>query len=288
MMTQLLLSLRPLVNLALVAIGEAAYNAAISRHGARLRVLRVKDTILSSQGIAQLVQSCPTLQTLDIEILRSAGDRVEVATYRSLGSLRSLESLSLGLHCISHHPEGNDRISYAIREVLVNTALDWQLALSIAQTITAANPPTAHNLPPRLREIKLRILPVNSNSYRISKSLLYLLGLIGRGWEYRLDPRDTHQGAVHIEELPQSVGARINWNVTQWFERLIWDSKREKTAVLRAWKALWPATGAYWMDQWRGTPLATGTGTDESSIVLKAYMSYNVHTINTALEERYG
>jgi hypothetical protein len=261
MMTRLLLSLCPLVNLALVAIGEAAYNAAISRHGARLRVLRVKDTILSGQGIDQLVQSCPTLQALDIEILRSASDRVEVATYRSLGTLRSLESLSLGLHCIAHHPENSPygpRIAHSIREVLINTALDAQLALSIAQTITAAHPLTAHNLPPRLREIKLRIRPINSKSYRISKSLLHLLELIGRGWEYRLDPRDTHQGAVHIEELPESVRARMNWNVTQWFERLIWDdTKREKTAVLNAWKALWPATGANWMDKWRSTPLAT-------------------------------
>ena len=215
MMTRLMLSLCPLVSLALVAIGEASYNAAIARHGASLQVLRVKDTILSSQGVDLLVQSCPSVQILDIEILRSAGDRVEVATYRSLGTLPSLESLSLGLHCIPNHTTGNNRIAYWIKEVLINTALDFQLALAISQTITAAHPLTARNLPPRLREIKLRIPPVNSKSYRISKSLLHLLELIGRGWEYRLDPRDTHQGAVRIEELSESVRARMKWNVTQ-------------------------------------------------------------------------
>ena len=268
-LTRLLFSLSPLENLALVAIGEASYNAALTTHGSTLHLLRVKETILSSQGIALLVHSCPLLRTLDIEILRSAGDRVETAVYRSLGTLRSLESLSLGLHCLAHQFEARPRLSESeIKTVLANAALDAQLALSIAQTISTAHPPSfaTHNLPPKLRSITLRVLPIYSkSSYRISKSFLQLLELIGRGWECSFDPRDTHQGAMFIEELPETVRARMKWNVTQWVERLVWsDIKREKTMVLKAWKALWPATGAYWMDGWRGFPLATGTGIDDS------------------------
>ena len=44
---------------------------------------------------------------------------------------------------------------------------------------------------------------------------------------------------MFIEELPETVRARMKWNVTQWVERLVWsDIKREKTMVLKAWKAL--------------------------------------------------
>lgn len=80
----------------------------------------------------------------------------------------------------------------------------------------------------------------------------------------------------------------MEWNVTQWFERLIWDNiKRERTAVLRAWKELWPATGATWMDKWRGIPLATGTGIadsfydpDRSRYVGYNFASQNVNAVD--------
>jgi hypothetical protein len=275
-MTRLMLSLCPLVSLALAAIGEASYNAAISRHGASLQVLRMTETILSSQQVELLVQSCPRVELLEIEILRSAGDCVELATYRTLGSLRYLEYLELRLHCISYRPTGDPDGRNAwetrstlsageMRKVLINTALDKQLALSISQTITAAHPSVEHDLPPKLREIRLRVHPVSSESYPLSQSFQHLLELIGRGWSYRLYPRDTNQSTAHIEELPETIRTRMRWNVTQWVERLIWsDIDHEKTMVMNAWKALWPATGPNWMDKWRGTPLAIETGIDDS------------------------
>ncbi|KAH6643667.1 hypothetical protein C7974DRAFT_467455 [Boeremia exigua] len=178
---RLLSLLNPLADLGVVAVGDCVYEAALKQHGGSLQVFRVKDTVLSAQQVTQLRESCPKIRKLSIEILRSAGDQVEVKTYRNLGSMRYLESLSLVLHCIKSlqlqeieeaKQVSNRRVrkakqvsnhrfekafAVAYRQGLINAAVDKTLAMSIFRTIFDAHTYTKAYLPPKLTSIQLRV-----------------------------------------------------------------------------------------------------------------------------------
>ncbi|KAF1362681.1 hypothetical protein EJ07DRAFT_174213 [Lizonia empirigonia] len=173
-MTQLFLSLPSLVELAIVGAEVTTFEAILKRHGDKLQVFRVKDFILSPRQITQLRDSCPKIRELSIEILRSAGDHIEVEAYRTLGSMRNLQTLSLTLQCTDYyHSDGpNDPVllmlpsddkqdqeamATTIRQVFINAAMDESLARSIFQQILAAHTSTKADLPPSLNSMHLRV-----------------------------------------------------------------------------------------------------------------------------------
>jgi hypothetical protein len=218
-MTRLCASLHPLSELSIVRPGITSFEAVLERHGDGLQVFCVEGFILSAHQVVQLRESCPRVEKLSIEILRSSGDHIEVDTYRSLGSMRNLESLSLMLQCTesrqddepddpgplmmpSENREDQKAMTTAIRQVFVNAAVDRSLSQSIFQQVLAAHASAKAGLPPRLSFIRFRVgrVPV-LNDQIISQDFEDILAWIGRSWMCRRDPRDTHQSNFNIKEV---------------------------------------------------------------------------------------
>jgi hypothetical protein len=269
-MIRLFQSLHPLVELGIVGAGITAFEAILKRHGGKLQVFCVEKFILSLQQVEQLRESCPRIRELGIEILRSAGDHVEVETYRTLGSMRNLKSLSLLLqhtdYCHEDEPdepgllwpppddeEDREAMAIAIRQVFVNAAVDESLARSIFHQMLAAHTSIKAGLPPRLSYIRLQVgraRPVNGRE--MCMDFKGVLGWIGRSWVCRRDPRDTHQSDVTVEEVDVDIRLRNGERLDDEMDELF---PNEECAD--AWKALWPDTGAGWKEEWQSFPLAS-------------------------------
>jgi hypothetical protein len=273
MMTRLCTSLRPLVELSIVGPGLTSFEAILEHHGDSLQVLCVEDLILSAHQVAQLQDSSPKIRQLSIEILRSAGDCVEVEVYRTLGSMRNLQSLSLKLECTDYREadgpddcapfclpsednEDQEAMAIALRQVFVNAAVDRSLAQSIFQEILAVHASARAGLPPRLNVMRLRVggVPV-LNDQRMGPDFEGVLAWIGRSWMCRRDPRDTHQDDLMLEEIDSDArlcnGERLEDDIDEL-------SGSEQYAGI--WKALWPATRGRWKEEWHGLPLASSSG----------------------------
>ena len=278
-MTRLFLSLHPLVELGIVGARVTTFEAILERHGGELQVFRVKEFILSQRQVIQLRESCPKVRELSIEIIRSAGDHIEVEAYRALGSIRDLKSLSLMLQCTDYrHGNGPDdpgllmlpsddeedqeAMAIAIRQVLVNAAVDESLARSIFRQMLAAHTSMKADLPPRLNSIHLRVgnAPV-LNGQIMSPDLEGILAWIGRSWICKRDPRDTHQSDFTIEEVNSDTRLCNGKRLEDEMDELCGS---EQYAGI--WKALWPETGAGWKGEWQSIPLASdadnSTGTE--------------------------
>ena len=269
-MTRLFLSLHPLVELSIVGAGTTTLEAILERHGDKLQVFCVEEFILSLQQVIQLRESCPKIRELSIEILRSAGDHVEVETYRTLGSMRNLKSLSLMLQCTDYRyidgpddpllfilpcddEEDQEAMAIVIRQVLVNAAVDEHLARSIFRQIFAAHTFTKAGLSPRLSSTRLRVgnAPV-LNGQIMSPDFGGILTWIGRSWICRRDPRDTHQSDLRIAEVGSDTRICNGKRLDDEMDEL---SGSEQYADI--WKALWPETGVGWKEEWQSIPLAS-------------------------------
>lgn len=274
-MARLYTSLCPLVELSVMGPGTTSFEAILEHHGDSLQALCVEHLILSAHQVAQLRDSCPKLNHLSIEILRSTGDHVEVVTYRTLGCTRNLETLSLKLECTdcreadgpdayapscvpSEDIEDQEAMATAMRRVFVNAAVDRSLAQSIFREILAAHASAKADLPPRLNVMHLRVgdVPV-LNDQRMGPGFEGVLTWIGRSWACRRDPRDTHQNDLTLQEIDSDArlcnGERLEDDMDQL-------SGSEQFAGV--WEAVWPAAGGGWKEEWHGVPLAGDSGPD--------------------------
>ncbi|RHZ71790.1 hypothetical protein CDV55_105373 [Aspergillus turcosus] len=206
-----------------------------------------KYPVLDSQHISQLVDCCPNLQELRLQIKRQGGCPRECNMYRALGQFTQLHTLILDLHCDpGQSPTGPEIASTAcLRETLINAATDESLAMSIWDLIASSQPSK------RLR--KLRIIPFGANLYsreekhvirQLSHSFLLTrpdfcsqrnpdVREIGKGaWELWREHDIAENGRVHI---PQQV------------EDLLHE--------------IWPSTrgvpNKHWNDYWESFPLQT-------------------------------
>lgn len=255
-MTRLFLSLHPLVELGIVGAGVPTFEAILKRHGDKLQVFRVKDFILSPRQITQLRDSCPNMRELSIEILRTSGDHIEVETYRTLGSMRSLQTLSLTLQCTDYRysdgpddpvllmlpsddKEDQEAMATTIRQVFINAAIDESLARSISHHILTSHSSTKANLPPSLNTIHLRVgnAPV-LNGQTMGPDFEAILAWIGRRWVCRRDPRDSHQSDFSVGEVDSDVRIGSGEELDDEMDEL---AGSEQFADV--WRALWPGTG---------------------------------------------
>ena len=280
MLTRLCASLHPLVELGIVGPGTTSFDAILEHHGDSLQVLRVGDFVLSAHQVAQLQASCPRIRQLSIEILRSAGDHVEVEVYRTLGSMRNLQSLSLKLECTdyreadgpddcapfplpSEEKEDQEAMAIAMRQVFINAAVDRNLAQSIFQEILAAHASAKAGLPPRLNVMRLRVGDVAVlNDQRMGPGFEGVLAWIGRSWMCGRDPRDTHQNHLFVREIDGDARLRDGERLEDDIDEL---PGSEQYAGI--WDALWPATRGRWKEEWRSLPLASNTGPNTFHIV---------------------
>jgi hypothetical protein len=280
MMTRLCTSLHPLVELSIAGPGLTSFEAILEHHGDSLQVVCVADLILSAHQVAQLQGSCPKIRQLSIEIFRSAGDHVEIEVYRTLGSMRNLQSLALKLECTdyreadgpddcapfslpSEDKEDQEAMAIAMRQVFVNAAVDRSLAQSIFQEILAAHGLAKAGLPPRVNVMRLRVggVPV-LNDQTMGPDFGGMLAWIGRSWVCRRDPRDTHQNDLMLEEIDSDArlcnGERLEDDIYEL-------AGSEQFAVI--WKALWPATRGRWKEEWHSLPLADNSKTNTFRIM---------------------
>ncbi|GIK04903.1 hypothetical protein Aspvir_009001 [Aspergillus viridinutans] len=119
-----------------------------------------KYPVLDSQHISQLVDCCPNLQELRLQIKRQGGNHRECNIYRALGQFTQLHTLILDLHCDPRRQSliwGEIPSTACLREILINAATDESLAIRIWDLIASSQPSR------RLR--KLRIIPFGANSY---------------------------------------------------------------------------------------------------------------------------
>lgn len=270
MMTRLFLSLRPLIELSIVGASVTTLETILERHGAKLQLFYVKKLTLSLPQVIQLRKACPKLSKLSIEILRSAGDCIEIETYRIVGSMGHLESLSLVLQCTdqchgdgpddpvllmqpSNDEEEREAISIAIKKVFINAAVDECLAQSIFRQIFAAHASVKAGLPPRLSSIRLDIGGATVlNGQVMDSDFSGILAWIGRSWTCRRDPRDAHQNNYTTQEVNSETRLCKGKEIEDEMEEL---SGSEQYADI--WKSLWPDTGVGWKKEWRSVSLAS-------------------------------
>jgi hypothetical protein len=206
-----------------------------------------KYPVLDSPHISQLVDCCPILQELRLQIKRQGGNHRECNIYRALGQFTQLHTLILDLHCDPRQsPIGPEIGSIdCLRETLINAATDESLAMSIWDLIASSQPSK------RLR--KLRIIPFGANFFpreekhvirQLSRSFLLTrpdvysqrnpeVREIGKeAWELWREEDITENGRLHI---PQQVEDLLN--------------------------EIWPSTrglqNKHWSQYWKSFPLQT-------------------------------
>ncbi|KAF7169503.1 hypothetical protein CNMCM5623_002188 [Aspergillus felis] len=195
-----------------------------------------KYPVLDSQHICQMVDCCPNLQELRLQIKRQGGKHRECNIYRALGQFTQLHTLILDLHCDPRQsPIGPEIASTAcLRETLINAATDESLVMSIWNLIASSQPSK------RLR--KLRIIPFGANFYsreethvirQLSRSFLLTrpdvynqrnpdVREIGKeAWELWREDDITEYGRVNI---PQQVEDLLNeiWPSTRGVQNKHW------------------------------------------------------------------
>jgi hypothetical protein len=235
------------------------------RHGPRLRRLHLARLPrfwqhLNQKDILQLGEHCPLLEELSLAVQRSKGDTKEVALYRALGTLRSLQYLDLGLdvspaafyrkeECLAVPPqeqsftaiESPTDLSFDefdneytelysggfyklrkghIRDVMINSVVDQDLACAIFRIISSVEID-------RLQELEAIKLSVKGNGGAGSR-LHELVDLVSSSWVIRRDTRDGHHGELKVEEpirwipdhLLHARGAYLGSDLDEIFQRI--------------------------------------------------------------------
>jgi hypothetical protein len=206
-----------------------------------------KYPVLDSQHISQLVDCCPNLQELRLQIKRQGGNHRECNIYRALGQFTQLHALILDLHCDPRQsPIGPEIASTTcLRETLINAATDESLAMSIWDLIASSQPSK------RLR--KLRIIPFGANFY--SREEKHVIRLLSRS--FLLTRPDFYcQTKPDVREIGKEA-----WEL--WREDDIFENGRLHIPqqIYDLLNEIWPSTrgvqNKHWNQYWKSFPLQT-------------------------------
>lgn len=252
--------------------------------------------------IHQLADICPNLEHLTLEIHRSRGDAAEVACYRSLGRLARLQELHI---CLDASPPGYIQMTQDgssitsrdtaiepwfdhqdatyllepfdvyreghVRDVLVNSAIDAELARSIFEVVNGAKPGRSPGraAPLPLERLELRARggsdfadrPIEGSSWAPLNQFLVALE---REWRVERDVRDDSRGVVHVQELNRGLAKdpRYSQLYEAWrlnaFSRTFYFQRAKKDRYwFGLWRRVWPVEreGLHWWDDWESRPL---------------------------------
>lgn len=211
-------------------------------HGPRLRKLHLARLPVSWQfaneeNILQLGRYCPLLKELSVPVQRSKGDSKEIALYRALGALKSLQYLDLLLDvsptalyreedCLDVPPKGqlfqaiepptdpsfgkfdNEPTElYSggfykirkghIRDVMMNSVMDVDLASAIFRVVSCAKSQKAHPL----EAIKVSIKGNGNTGSRLHE----LVDLFSSSWIIRRDTREGRRGEITVVETDDFI-----------------------------------------------------------------------------------
>ncbi|CAI6341434.1 unnamed protein product [Periconia digitata] len=251
---RLLSSSQALRYLSVKGMDAASFDVLLEKHAASIQHLDVEEYFLDYKQIARISQSCTNLRHFRLEIVRTRGNDGEVASYRALGRIQKLETLTVTLHCeasddveISEDQEEED-MKLAFEEIFINAAVDRDLALAIVGEMHGqANPPS------RLSRILLEVAPISLIYKRVylPSGFRAIHRWIGRYWEFDYDPRDTHRGQFRVTEKGEAYRIRFGNTLQDDLDDFLYS---EDCAAV--WEQLWPGTRNNWKDGWSSHPLA--------------------------------
>ena len=230
----------------------------------------LNDSIFANPHMLGKIRTCcPNLEVLALPMLRSQGDKHEVAIYRSFGQMPKVRKLYLSVHgsqpflCAREWAEAQDFERFLetndqdgmkdILNALIDLAIDETLAQSICSTISEARAPYA---PPfESLEIRVRDLyhPLGPNCSMFD--FIKMLRHIAQSWICTRSARDNEPFDCVVMEPHRADLAALNR--TEWHTQ---SSDRPKDAELRfgsAISATWPGMSVDdWRREWHSFPLA--------------------------------
>lgn len=260
-------------------IAVETFTAILTHHGARLRHLELdfipetpESLIFTADRVTALHQSCPVLTSLILPIPRTRGNQAELSIYQALGSMQKLQDLVLNL-CIDDlsldfsapddHTETPNDPSFEkleqecypmgmglanqhrrprhghVRNVLMNGALDEELARQIAQTIEKGRCGP--------RSLKMDHLVLHVRGGRFSQDVEEVMGITGRSWKVKRMAGGSGDRRIVAERIRDKVEVEAD----QGSAHLPWTIE----PVIRS---LWPASGDLendWRKDWHSFPL---------------------------------
>jgi len=257
----------------------------------------LSSVVFNASIVEEIQRSCPLLSRLTLLIPRTRGDAQEQIIYKTLGAIPKLQYLSLTLDCSDRtiyaspfDPEGDEDVvvpqdpsfddfhqtffpfdprgSYDtprnghVRDALINSAVDENLALAIFQCVASGKTP--QDLP--LNSLRLRAYGggyfgfPGENVHLVAQGLPDVIEEIGHSWRISRHPRDDCPGQLVAKDLTSgNPNAQSNYelgpeglmNGGQWLE--------DQPGVLGKWmepvfRRLWPGEGD-WRQEWHSFPL---------------------------------
>lgn len=225
-------------------------NRILEHHGHRLKRLYCKETFLDLELAAKLLDCCPQLSDLGMQLYRCKGTTLDIDIYRAIGNLPSLKTIHLAIHAF--HPSMDPvNLRQTIYLSLKELAIDETLARSIFHTISAskstyASPLERVQLQVDLREQETHLTPTGGT--------LELLQYVGRSWTCDRNPGLPHGCFVNEDCNAEEVLER------EYFEQVELDKvARGKWAEVI--HDVWPASRETSLkDVWHGVPLGESDG----------------------------
>lgn len=286
--TNFLLTLPPLLALGLPGTTNSTLlQPVFEHHGVSLRTLWLSGETASPKLIKQLVQSCPSICKLGLQIQRSKGDATEVTTYATLGSLPKLQDLSLTLDCsdtrVLAEQEGDDdpdaklespndpsfdefdqqmllvQLDYSryprrghVRDAFINCAVDGDLARSIFTAISLGKDKGASSL--LLSRLKISVTGgCNFGTNRGDYMLSIVVNELSRSWIVERTTREVRDGAPELTVYECT-------SKTQQQNPLRSDDLDPE--VYKIFQRIWSAngrSGESWRKRWHSLPLLNDT-----------------------------
>ncbi|KAF1992195.1 hypothetical protein K402DRAFT_399342 [Aulographum hederae CBS 113979] len=267
LLRKFLSSLPPLSAITLkVRVHESTFNLLLKHHSSSVRQLLLKPHIIddlrpfsdsllmTADQICRMATCCPLLEDLYIVVPRTFGDDHEANVYRSLGSLRKLQTLSLLLNVKDSNnfgtglpidpyfdefnrqhilPRSPMRKGHA-RLAMMNSAIDKTLGLAIFKSISKGKPAGSM----QLESLRLQTHCGGRFYWIVDPICRY----VGRWIELKRRIRDDKRKLLLVGRQDPS-------------ESYPWIYKPEIQPIFRK---IWPERyeGSNWFDDWCSLPLA--------------------------------
>ncbi|KAL4874911.1 hypothetical protein BJY04DRAFT_224517 [Aspergillus karnatakaensis] len=224
---------------------------ALECHGGTLKELGI--ILLDNNGrcpahvilelINRIRSRCRTLRILEIRIPRTMGDASEVSIYRALGKLSHLAHLTLELDCSKAWPLGPVSMWPPIRaserwtdaqEALINVAVDEALVRAI---MTLVGP----------RDSMLQTLKIQTVLGHMPPDLEVVAELMQSTWDGFRSLSGTSVRCADGRNKRRALDDEREDNPNGWFDSMC--------EYVEPFRALWPAKGGSWVDDWHSFPL---------------------------------
>ncbi|KAJ5414051.1 hypothetical protein N7509_000678 [Penicillium cosmopolitanum] len=269
--------LRPLSSLELKGwMLSSVLDGIMNGHGTSLVELKLAESqgnesvgSIKKHDLSAIAQSCPLLRYLDLTLDRTGGDSEEAALYKILGSLPRLKCVSLTFHvsktwdyidgpgdmddlvntdfddefdqqvqwAVRRAAGGSEACNGAIRERLVNCALDSALGRAIFGAISAGKPEGSVSLE------KLRIKTtdvVEFGGVGCPMELIPILEHLSQPMRITRCVRNDSRNELIVEQEPSD---ELPSEFPEWLEVI--------------WRRIWPEKMSNeWWNDWHSLPLA--------------------------------